>query len=74
MKPGGLIYCITDVLQLHEWHEEHLNQHKQFERVDLETLKDDPCIEFIKTETEEGKKVTRMGWNKYLCVYRRIVD
>ena len=27
LKPKGRIYCITDVLELHEWHMDHLRSH-----------------------------------------------
>ena len=30
LKPQGRLYCITDVLELHEWHIEHLRAHDMF--------------------------------------------
>lgn len=67
-----MIYCITDVDELHQWHEKHLSENKLFIRVDENDLKKDICIEHIINETEEGKKVARNKGNKYFCVYRRV--
>ena len=33
LRPGGKIYAITDVLQLHEWHLEQLSAHPMLVRV-----------------------------------------
>ena len=33
LKPGAKLYCITDVLELHEWHLEHLRAHHMFEEL-----------------------------------------
>jgi hypothetical protein len=42
-----------------------------------EEMEDDPCVELMRTETEEGKKVEREGrfeHDKYYMVYTRIDD
>ena len=67
-----MIYCITDVEELHKWHEEHLSANKLFQRVDDKEVESDICIKLIWNETEEGKKVERNNGKKYFCVYRRI--
>ena len=71
---GGRLYCITDVLELHEWHVAQCNAHPLFRRLDenSDEVKNDPCVEAMKTETEEGKKVDRNGGSKYFAVYERI--
>ena len=77
LKPGGLIYCITDVKELHEWHDSKLARHRHFvKRSDAEN-EGDPCVAKMKVETEEGKKVARgescTGESeKYFCVYRKL--
>jgi len=88
LKPNtGRLYCITDVKELHDWHVAKCNAHPLFRRLDdsdnpndnhditTKTLEaQDPCIEAMKTETEEGKKVSRNGGAKYYAVYQRIPD
>lgn len=74
VKPGGKIYTITDVEALHQWMVEHLGAHPSFERVGEEEVEADACVEVMKTETEEGKKVTRNGGKKFVAVFRRLED
>lgn len=75
LKPGlGKLYCITDVKELHEWHVEKCNGHPMFARVPDTEAEEDPCVQAMKVETEEGKKVARNGGDKYYAVYRRIAD
>lgn len=76
LRPGGLVYTVTDVLDLHEWMKSHLDEHPLFERVlnDSETIRSDPVIPCVMTKTEEGLKVEREGGQKYLAVYRRIEE
>jgi len=72
LEKGGKIYAITDVLKLHEWHLEQLEKHPLFQPVPEEENQNDPCVEAIIQETEEGKKVARNQGKKYYCVYRKI--
>lgn len=79
LKPTGRLYCITDVKDLGEWHTRKCDAHPLFRRLDEDVLKQDPCVEAMKIETEEGKKVSRSGGDnkkgeKYYCVYERIPD
>jgi tRNA (guanine-N7-)-methyltransferase len=73
LRPEGLLYTVTDVLDLHEWMKSHLDDHPLFERVPDTDLTDDPVIPCVMTKTEEGLKVERGGGDKYLAVYRRIL-
>ena len=73
LKPNGRLYCITDVEELHHWHVEKCDAHPLFRRLpDDEVAKEDPCVEAMKTETEEGKKVERNKGSKYFAVYERL--
>lgn len=76
LKPStGRLYCITDVEELHQWHVEKCDAHPLFRRIiDSEAVEADPCVQAMKHETEEGKKVEREGRNKYYAVYERIPD
>lgn len=72
LKEGGIIYTITDVLDLHEWMVKHLDEHPLFERVGDEWEATDACVKIMRESTEEGKKVARNNGSKYIKVYRRL--
>lgn len=78
LKPGvGKLYCITDVQELHEWHVAKCDAHPLFARLSSDhngSLEDDPCVQAMKTETEEGQKVERNKGSKYYAVYQRIAQ
>jgi tRNA (guanine-N7-)-methyltransferase len=72
LQVGGMLYTITDVLDLHNWEVEHLSKHPLFERIPDAELQEDPCYLAMHSATEEGQKVTRLHGSKYPAVYRRI--
>ncbi|KAJ5544905.1 tRNA (guanine-N-7) methyltransferase [Penicillium sp. DV-2018c] len=87
LRPGGLLYTITDVEEYHHWVLRHFlhgeledgsmppgSSKDLFERVSEEELDADPCVRVMKFETEESKKVTRNKGNKYVAVFRRKAD
>lgn len=74
MKPGGKVYTITDVEDLHQWMVEHFDAHPSFERVDEAETEGDECVAVMRTETEEGKKAERNGGSKFVAVFRRLED
>ncbi|KAF3389323.1 hypothetical protein F1880_004120 [Penicillium rolfsii] len=90
LKPGGLLYTITDVEEYHHWVLRHFKYETAdgenvadeisggirdlWELVPDEELRDDPCVQVMKFETEESKKVTRNNGNKYVAVFRRKAD
>ncbi|KAI1614647.1 guanine-N7--methyltransferase [Exophiala viscosa] len=79
-KPGGLVYTITDVEELHQWMVKHFvseeagDARELWERVPAEELESDPCVKVMSEETEESKKVTRNGGKKFIAVLRRKQD
>ncbi|XP_034499712.1 tRNA (guanine-N(7)-)-methyltransferase isoform X2 [Ailuropoda melanoleuca] len=74
LRVGGLVYTITDVLELHDWMCTHFERHPLFERVSLEELSEDPIVGHLGTSTEEGKKVLRNGGKNFPAIFRRIQD
>lgn len=47
LRPGGFIYTITDVKDLHEWIVKHMEEHPLYERVDgKELVRDIPLSYF----------------------------
>lgn len=72
LRPGGIVYTITDVEDLHDWMVEHLDAHPLFERVSEEEQEADPCVTIMRTETEEGKKVERNKGQKFVALFRRL--
>mmetsp|Transcript_27863 Transcript_27863/g.89862 ORF Transcript_27863/g.89862 Transcript_27863/m.89862 type:complete len:303 (-) Transcript_27863:42-950(-) len=73
LRPGGLLYAITDVRQLHDWHEAKLEAHPCFERAP-DPPDDDPFLRAMVDDTEEGKKVARNHGDKFWLVYQRKPD
>ena len=74
VRPGGIVYTITDVEDLHNWMMQHFNAHPSFERVAEEEQEADECVKVMETETEEGMKVTRNGGQKFVALFRRLED
>lgn len=74
LRPGGIVYTITDVEALHEWMVEHLEAHPLFERIGEEEQEADECVKVMRTETEEGKKVERNKGKKFVALFRRLED
>lgn len=75
LRPGGIVYTITDVRDLHEWMFTHLNAFPLFEFVDEEGLRAEgkgPVVDAVYSSTEEGKKVERNDGQKWLACFRRI--
>ncbi|KAH6678303.1 hypothetical protein B0J14DRAFT_650524 [Halenospora varia] len=74
VRPGGIVYTITDVEDLHLWMVEHFDKHLSFERVSKEEEEADECVEVMKTGTEESMKVTRNNGQKFVALFRRMED
>lgn len=75
LRPGGIIYTITDVKDLHDWMVKHLEDFPLFEYVEEKVLVAEghgEVLDAVKNSTEEGKKVERNGGNKYLACFRRL--
>jgi tRNA (guanine-N7-)-methyltransferase len=71
LKPGGVVYTITDVQDLHTWMKGHFDSCALFERLEEDDLKEDECVHIMTTETEEGKKVARNSGIKWVACWRR---
>lgn len=74
LRPGGIVYTITDVEDLHLWMVEHFETHPLFKRVGEEEEEKDACVRLMKSETEEGKKVERNKGPKYVALFQRLQD
>lgn len=74
LAPGGMIYTISDVQDLHEWMATHLRQHPNFVEVpvDDELKASDPIVNNLYATSEEGMKVTRNNGDKFVAIFRRI--
>ncbi|OBZ72661.1 tRNA (guanine-N(7)-)-methyltransferase [Grifola frondosa] len=75
LRPGGIVYTITDVRDLHNWMKTHLESFPLFEYVSEEDLRAEgkgPILDAVHTSTEEGKKVERNKGDKWLACFRRI--
>lgn len=80
VRPGGKVYTITDVEELHLWMVRHFEGpeagevRELWERVGEEENAGDEAVKVMMDETEEGKKVTRNGGRKFVAVFRRRED
>ena len=74
MKPGGIVYTITDVEDLYNWMTQHFEAHPSFERVGNDEQEEDLCVQAMMVETEEGKKVERNNGHKFTACFRRLED
>ncbi|XP_064330387.1 tRNA (guanine-N(7)-)-methyltransferase isoform X2 [Phalacrocorax carbo] len=74
LRPGGLVYTVTDVAELHEWMAKHFGEHPLFEEVPLAELAADPIVARLGTATEEGRKAQRGGRPVFPAVFRRRPD
>lgn len=74
LRPGGVVYTITDVEDLHRWMVGHFEAHPSFVRVGEVEQEEDGCVEIMRMETEEGKKVERNGGVKYVALFKRLED
>ncbi|KAH9999214.1 putative methyltransferase [Russula compacta] len=75
LRPGGIVYTITDVKDLAEWMKTHLSAFPLFESVDTEMLRAEgkgPILDAVWNSTEEGQKVERNKGEKWLACFRRI--
>ena len=72
LKPDALLYTITDVPDLHQWHVDKCDAHPMFIRIPDEEIMDDPCVRAMTDDTEESKKVARLKGKKFFAVYRRL--
>ncbi|KAL7274794.1 tRNA (guanine-N(7)-)-methyltransferase (tRNA(m7G46)-methyltransferase) [Rhizina undulata] len=74
LRPGGIVYTITDVEDLHNWMASHFDQHPLFKRLTKEEEETDVCVATMTVATEEGKKVARNGGSKFIACWWRIED
>jgi len=82
LRPGGIVYTITDVQDLHEWIKGHFEKHPSFARVERVFEEGegesgegmDECVRAMRVETEEGKKVERNKGIKFVACFRRVED
>jgi tRNA (guanine-N7-)-methyltransferase len=75
LRPGGIIYTITDVKDLYDWMVKHLTEFSLFERIEEEELVRDgkgTVVEAVKTTTEEGRKVERNKGEKWFAAFQRL--
>jgi tRNA (guanine-N7-)-methyltransferase len=72
LADNAVLYTITDVEALHQWMASCLDAHPLFARLTDAELAADPCVELIRTATEEAKKVERNKGMKFPAIYRRI--
>jgi len=71
LKPGGKIYSITDVENLHNWNVETIENNPCFRKMNEEEYKNDVCVDCMKN-TDEAKKVKKINGKMYVAVFERV--
>lgn len=71
LQPGGKIYVVTDVEDLHNWQVSKLEEHPMFERVDEAAEGEDPCVTAMREGTDEAQKVIRREGQIWHAVFRK---
>ena len=75
LKVGvGRVYIATDVFDLFEWMDLRLSNHPLFQKLSEEDAERDPTVSLLFESTEEGRKVSRAGGQKWKAVFLRIPD
>jgi len=77
LRPGGIVYTISDVKDLHEWMVKYLSEFELFDPIsekELIEMGKGPILDAVRQETEEGKKVERNKGEKWLACFRRLPD
>lgn len=74
VRPGGIVYTITDVQDLHRWMVAHFEEHPLWIRLQESELVGDVGVQTMMGDTEEGKKVARNGGEKFVACFRRRED
>ena len=76
LREGGLMYTVTDVIDLHEWHVRHIEEYALFERLPPaeETPEHDPVVAAITRRTDESVKVAKVQGDVFVAVFRRVPD
>ena len=70
LRDGGMLYTITDVEELAVWMKCKGCEHALFELLGDDELAADPCVNLIRSSTEEGMKVARNGGSVHVAAFR----
>jgi tRNA (guanine-N7-)-methyltransferase len=71
MKPGALLYCVTDVEDLHKWQVEKLKKHPMFEQVPVHKNLS-YCERMIRYHTDEAQKVKSKKGKVWHAVFKKV--
>ncbi|XP_072775643.1 tRNA (guanine-N(7)-)-methyltransferase isoform X1 [Taeniopygia guttata] len=74
LRPGGLVYTVTDVPELHQWMLRHFGEHPLFEALPPPQLAAEPLLPLLPSVTEEGQRARRAGRAPNSAVFRRRPD
>ncbi|XP_041257169.1 tRNA (guanine-N(7)-)-methyltransferase [Onychostruthus taczanowskii] len=74
LRPGGLVYTVFDVPELHQWMLQHFGEHPLFEPLPPAQLAADPLLPLLPAVTEEGQRARRAGRPPCTAVFRRRPD
>ena len=71
MADGGLLYNVTDVKDLSEWMQTHLDASPLFERLTDAEVEADPYIQHVAHASEDAVRTEKKGLSKYYSIHRK---
>eukprot|EP01063_Lacrimia_lanifica_P024794 TRINITY_DN32637_c0_g1_i1.p1 TRINITY_DN32637_c0_g1~~TRINITY_DN32637_c0_g1_i1.p1 ORF type:complete len:267 (+),score=127.69 TRINITY_DN32637_c0_g1_i1:55-855(+) len=71
LKDGGLLYTVTDVKELGEWNQGHLDASPLFERLSDEEVAANPFIDYVANASEDAVRTTKQNLSKYYSIHRK---
>jgi tRNA (guanine-N(7)-)-methyltransferase len=72
LRPGGILWTITDVPALHAWMRDHLREHASFREREVDER--DPCVQAMRTATDEARKSMREGRTHEYNAFVKVTD
>ncbi|KAJ9454889.1 tRNA (guanine-N(7)-)-methyltransferase [Diplonema papillatum] len=71
LADGGLLYTVTDVKDLADWMQGHLDSSPLFERLTEAETSADPYINYVKDSSEDAVRTEKQNLSKYFSIHRK---
>ena len=72
MKEGGLLYTVTDVKELADWMQLHLDNSPLFKRLTPEEVESDPYIKYVANSSEDAVRTEKQNLTKHYSIHRKL--
>ena len=72
MADGGLLYTVTDVKDLADWMQMHLDKSPLFERLTDAEVEADPFIKYVAHSSEDAIRTEKKNLGKHYAIHRKL--